>query len=121
VADSNITGTVTANVAKLGIDFAASVNHVFNGTDLGRADAFISASGSFTDLFVPHSMTMPTGLAVVVHAHMSFTGDFNVHVDSSGMNPTGEPSPGSSVGVGVELTGTGFTPPPLQNIPGGRW
>jgi hypothetical protein len=120
VADSNITGTVTAGFGKLGVDFAASVNHVLGG----RADAFITASGSFTDVFVPNSTTKPTGLAVVIHAHMKFTGDFIEHVDSSGINPNPEPSPGSIVGVGVELTGTGVTPPPLQVIPGlgqGNW
>jgi hypothetical protein len=124
VADSNITGTVTAGIGKLAVEFAGSVNHVLTATSLGRADAFITASGSFTDSIFPHSTTKPNGLAVVVHAHMNFTGDFIEHVNSSGMNPNPEPSPGVEVGVGVELTGTGVTPPPLQVIPGfgqGNW
>jgi hypothetical protein len=124
IADSHITGTVTASVARLSVDFSASVNNFVSATSLGRADGFITASGSFTDVFIPISTTKPPGLAVVIHAHMIFTGDFNVHVDSSGMNPNGEPSPGAIVGVGVELTGTGVTSPPQQSIPGlgvGNW
>jgi hypothetical protein len=124
VADSNITGTVTAGSGKLAVEFTGTVNHVLSATSLGRADAFITAIGAFTDLILPESTTKRHGLAIVIHAHMKFTGDFTENVASSGMNPSGQPSPGSTVGVGVELTGTGVTPPPLQVIPGlgqGNW
>src|SRR5262249_9050413 len=46
VADSRIDGTVTANIGKLAVDFTGSVNHVLTATSVGRADAFITASGS---------------------------------------------------------------------------
>jgi hypothetical protein len=95
VADSNVTGTVTAGPGKLAIEFAGAVNHVLSATSLGRADAFVTATGAFTDLLLPESSTKPHGLAIVIHAHMKFTGDFTEKVASSGMNPNPEPSPGS--------------------------